>query len=98
MSADNWEWCPQCMAVAEAVKKENSRIADEAYGKVLPDEYDRQRALAEEDIKLEETMREDYELGVDLLGEFKMHFSASCSTCGYSVKFEYKEQTKVEAK
>ena len=97
MSANNWSQCPQCMDVAEAEKAALVAEAAEAYGNVPEDEYTQLRERAEKDITLEDTMREDYELGVNLLGVFRVGFSASCSTCGYRFEFEHEEATR-EAK
>lgn len=93
MSADNWATCPQCLARAEMEKAELAKQAADAYGKMAEDDYAQLRAQSREDIALDPTMREDYELGVDLLGEFSISFSASCSTCGYRFTFERKVET-----
>lgn len=72
-------------------------MADEAYGKVLPDEYDRQRAEAEQEITLDPTLREDYTIGVDEDGAFHISYSGACNECGYSFEHEHTEQTEMEA-
>lgn len=78
MSADNWGVCPKCKETAE------NKIAS-AYGKVSEDEY---LAILNTCKKIEATLREDYELGVDTDGEFSVSYSCHCSKCGF--KFEYK--------
>ena len=80
MSADNWGICPKCKETAE------KNIAS-AYGKVSEEEY-----LAtlnkRKEVENETTLREDYEVGVDIDGEFSVSYSCHCSKCGF--KFEYK--------
>lgn len=95
MSANNWATCPRCLAEAEKTKTALAAEAAAAYGKVPEDEYAQMREQSREDITLDSTMREDYELGVNMLGEFRLSFSASCGTCGYRFEFETTEQTKI---
>ena len=87
MSADNWAICPQCKASKLAVRDENKRKAEESYGKVDAAEYLRLLQVSSIAVKVEETMREDYEIGVDDEGVFHIGYYASCN-CGF--KFEYK--------
>jgi hypothetical protein len=65
----------------------------ELYGNVPVEEYERRKALLGGNEELShETMREDYELGVDDGGWFEMRFSCSCDRCGFRFSFEHSEQ------
>lgn len=85
MGADNWGVCPKCKEIAE------KNIAS-AYGKVSEDEY---LAILDKNKKVETSLREDYEIGVDSDGEFSISYSCHCSKCGF--KFEYKYSQDVSA-
>ncbi len=92
MSANNWTLCPRCMKSVEARKAEDKASVEDAYGVIPSEEYAKRREEAHEDIELDCTMREDYALGMNLLGEFTISFSASCSNCGFHFLYEDKRQ------
>ncbi len=95
MSADNWRVCPRCEILAD----EEQRLAEEGlgdlYGKIQPEEYVREfnkvKFSKETD---KESLREDYEIGLDEDGEFYVIYHCGCSECGF--EFEYKHTEKVE--
>lgn len=95
MSADNWRICPRCKKKAEADYAEEVRRVGEAYGKVPPEEYLRMTRDLQKPPALNETLREDYELGTDKDGEFYVSYSASCSVCKFSHRFKHSEQLNV---
>jgi hypothetical protein len=78
MSADNWATCPRCMANARAEKARQEAEAVAAYGVKSVDEYLKLRELAETDIDLEPTLREDYEISIDDTGTFDVNYRAWC--------------------
>jgi len=74
---------------ADAIAK-----AEKSYGKVSVDEFQKAvktaNALPDEP---DNTLREDYSIGVDLDGMFYVSYACSCSKCGF--KFEFKEEKQV---
>jgi hypothetical protein len=105
MSADNWTECPNCRKKAEAEKLERIEAVAKGYGKVKREKYDQLVAKAAESIKLEQTLREDYELGV-LRGKdfsckrphecvFYIIYSCSCSHCSFEFKHRYEQEVKL---
>lgn len=87
MSASNWTPCPRCSAEKQAEKDRQKKAAQEAYGKVPVEEFDRLRAIADEEVVLETTVREDYEFyGFDE-GKVIASYAASCQSCGLSLTF-----------
>lgn len=43
----------------------------------------------------EDTLREDYEIGVDLRGEFEVRYRCCCGKCGFEFKFRHDEQVTI---
>lgn len=83
MSADNWRVCPKC--------KKTNESKGSLYGKVSEEEYlDSLNQLKVD----EETLREDYEIGIDERGEFYVDYSCRCQTCGFG--FHYKHSQMLE--
>lgn len=71
---------------------------DNAYGKVDQKVYEQMKDAIWNVTTPQDTMRVDYEIGVDESGEFSCWFGVSCEDCGYEFDFKHKEQTKVESK
>ncbi len=89
MSADNWTYCPKCRAEHDtALKKEQKRVAD-LYGKVDVAAFDAARAALKtlEDATPEQTLREDYEIGI-YNGVFSINYGAGCE-CGFRYEFKH---------
>ena len=87
MSADNWTYCPICSTTTE-------EKLGEAYGNLSKEQYDnlRKQLLQKGD---ETTMREDYEIYLAKDGKtVNVSYSCSCSNCGSSFSFDYKQQIK----
>lgn len=97
MSAKNWRVCPKCF------KRDNDardkRIADtkKLYGRVTADEYRDLIKVAEATIDRKESMREDYEIGIDEDGLFYVDYRASCEWCGFTFNHKH-EQSALETK
>jgi hypothetical protein len=89
VSADNWTICPACKAKAEADRASKTEKAAKAYGKVSAEEFHKFNDAAREPIKLQETMREDYELGTDEDGQFEVSYHASCQVCTFKFAFKH---------
>lgn len=82
MSADNWGICPGCIATLDKQHTAAVEAAEKAYGKVPAAEYLKLREAADKKPMLpEESLREDYELGIYRTNEgtmFKISYSARC--------------------
>ncbi|KKN16457.1 hypothetical protein LCGC14_0975660 [marine sediment metagenome] len=96
MSANNWAVCPQCMKNAEETQAENKVAVEASYGVIPSEEYAARREEAHEPIALDCTMREDYEIAMNLLGEFNISYSASCSNCGFRFVHRTNRQVDLE--
>jgi hypothetical protein len=67
--------------------------AAKAYGKIPPLEW--WRALTDKShatITHNETLCEDYEIGMSSSGEFFVGYGCSCSECDFKFSFDQKEQ------
>ncbi len=94
MSADNWRMCPRCEAERQADYAERRARLAKDYGKVPPDEYMTshrllETAIAKEENAVEETLREDYGLGLCGDGKFRISYSGSCEVCGLEHQFKH---------
>jgi len=91
MSADNWAICPKC----EKLEKESINLkrkkADDSYGKVSKEEYEMLNFEASQTPQLHQTLRENYEIGINENGEFMIVYRCSCKTCGFSKNFRHEE-------
>lgn len=96
MSADNWCVCPKCKVNVAKKKAETLRKAQETYGKVPAEEYERMIASARIGVKKNDndTLREDYELGMREDGTFWVSYYASCQKCEF--KYQFKDEHKVD--
>jgi rubrerythrin len=97
MSADNWAKCPKC---ADALEKDRVKRIDDAakqYGKIPQHEWEKLRdAAIKPEAEQEDTLREDYEIGVQSDGNFYVNYSGRCNECGFA--FTYKDEKKVSLK
>jgi hypothetical protein len=86
MSADNYTTCPKCLKRAEVDNnKEANKIAD-AYGKVPMDKYLDLVKNSSKPIKLSDTLREDYDIGMDG-GDLHICYRASCRICDFKALY-----------
>lgn len=94
MGANNWRVCPKCKKDREVRAEELSIEAAEAYGKVSVEEWKSLDAKAKECAQPldSETLREDYEIGMQSDGEFFFDYGCSCSVCGFSHSKKVEEQ------
>ena len=94
MSAESWATCPRCLELLNLEKDKVQDDVEEAYGKVSQEEYQEMVEKARK-FKLTGpgvTLREDYWLGIDNDGEFKIQYRGSCSQCNFLFNFSHKEQ------
>jgi hypothetical protein len=90
MSADNWTKCPHCNRKTEDAKKK----VEETYGKVSAKEYhSRLQELEELQKESEDTLREDYEVGIRE-GEFFVNYSGFCKECNFKFNYNHSEPIK----
>ena len=95
MSAKNWRKCPRCLRQAETERREKLAEAERAYGIVPPARFLRLNEEATAEPVLRDTLREDYEIGVNERGVFEVRYRAECQKCDFG--FEYKAETPAEA-
>lgn len=93
MSADNWTICPRCCEAAEKVKAAKEKKAADAYGKKPMGAYLALQEEAEKPIAIQQTFREDYEVGIDRDGGngFHVRYSGGCRACKLSFEYKYEE-------
>ncbi len=91
MSADNWTICPQCRREAIAEKERLVEECAKAYGKVTPEEWTALTTESHKPLPDLDTLREDYEIGVESSGEFFVSYGCSCLNCEFKYSFRQKE-------
>lgn len=79
MSAENWAQCPRCTKIFEA-----ERLT--LYGNVPEERYPSEVKRVEGAIKAQ-NLREDYEIGIDLEGNFYVKYCGHCAFCGFHYEF-----------
>jgi len=85
MSADNWAVCPNCLEKHNQETTILRKQLEEAYGTMPIDGfYTLKHELDTRPDTIEESLREDYEVGVDGTSVY-VHYSCSCTDCGLSV-------------
>jgi hypothetical protein len=90
MSADNWRICPKCKIKHEENIAANQRRVSESYGKIPSDKYMDAVREIQNPKPLEQTLREDYEQGIDEDGEYSCLYRAGCTVCNFSFTFSTK--------
>jgi ribosomal protein L37E len=98
MSADNWTTCPRCFKRALQDRRNQAQAADDAYGKVPPDEWMRLKEESRMSVPVTDSLREDWEIGVENNGVFKVVYSCSCSVCGFGFDYRHEESAGVNDK
>lgn len=96
MSAKDWVQCPQCLAWEKSRKLAMADEMKDTYGKVPREQYEKLVKEFAMPLNRTETMRVDYEIGVDEKGEFSCWFGVSCENCGYEFRFKHKQQTEIK--
>lgn len=92
MSASNWAMCRNCI---DKYNKEKKRV-DDLYGRVPLEEYKRlTKEIPPNPEVLENSLREDYEIGIDITGKFFVSYLASCENCEFEYRFKRYEDTNI---
>lgn len=92
MSADNWTTCPKCKTKNDKANTKRLSDAEKKYGVIPSDEYRVLIKEAEKPVKLDDTLREDYDINTDHDGLFYVNYSCRCDACGFKHKFRHSEQ------
>ncbi len=91
MSADNWKFCPKCVAGFKSQKQKQTEAAKKQYGKIPSEKYDTLIAaankLTEDDP--EQTLREDYAQGMSESGEYSVEYHCHCTECEFKWSYKY---------
>ncbi len=97
MSADNWDKCPNCKAIADKVSAGLKEKAAKCYGRIPAEDYLELMHKADNPTQLEDTLREDYEVGVNNDGLFEVSYSCRCDKCGFAYSFKESKKVQVPA-
>jgi len=82
--------------MAESKAEDLSKKARAGYGKLTPEAYEALLLESREPIKLDESLREDYEFYLADDGCFTAGYRAECVTCGFAFEFKHEEQVVIE--
>lgn len=90
MGADNWRFCPQCFKRIHEAAAEKLKVARESYGKISLEQFEKNIGVARKRVEVPDTMREDFEAGINENDDFYMFYKARCTKCdfAYSHKLE----------
>lgn len=91
MSADSYSVCPKCSLAAAKSKLDAVAAAELAYETKPAREWERLRRIADSIPEPDQTVREDYEIGLLTSGQFIVTYEGSCSACDFHFKFDHKE-------
>lgn len=91
MSANNWAICPVCKKNQKKKVVIAAKRVAAAYGNVTEDKYLEMKESLSSQPKLENSLREDYELLIDEEGLFSVSYRAICKVCGFNFVYEYQK-------
>lgn len=97
MGADNWTKCPRCRIGEEQRQLDAQSLAEQNYGKVPVAKYEELRRKAKP-VAIDNTLREDYEIGVAPDGRFRVSFEAICQRCGFHFEFMHANAIEIKEK
>lgn len=83
MSAKNWATCPACYKKALAAQTRSKLKLEEAYGRVSIEEFSELQEIANRPIVTNQSLREDYHLGINADQVFELLYKAACQHCDY---------------
>lgn len=103
MSADNWTICPRCKKERKELAEKHRKNFEEGYGKLSREEFiatmkainlisSKLKNSDDHDVeKIENTLREHYEMFTDKDGYFFVSYSCYCEVCSFSYRFKHEE-------
>lgn len=92
MSADNWMVCPKCLQDEEKKREKAIEKTNAQYGKVTAEAFRKAIEKAEHPVALDQTFREDYQIGMSTDGSFMVSYGGYCKQCGFEHSHEHSEQ------
>ena len=98
MSANNWRVCPCCLKRQEEAKAQALAHAERQYGKVPAAEYLALLDKAKATDSPGDTLREDWQIGLNEDGAFFVSYRGYCERCGFEFRFKHDEQVPLEDK
>ena len=92
MSADNWTQCPVCVKRYAAQAAKRIEAAQDMYGKATAAAFIAATEAAERFASsgIDNSMREDYDIGMDDSGVFSVDYRCSCD-CGFRGSYKHSE-------
>lgn len=93
MSAKHWDFCPQCDKSERERHAKLEEALKKSYGKISMEEYEKRKAELAQPLKVGDTLREDYQIGIGANFVFYVLYQCECQECGF--RFEYKHEQKV---
>ena len=91
MSANNWGYCPKCKKERGECIARLKKKAGEKYGKVTPEKYLELLDKADNQAEIIQTLREDYDIYIDVNGNFYIGYIGRCKACGFKHEFKHEE-------
>lgn len=92
MSADNWAICPKCKQLKEKGRESLARKVEESYGKISASEWLEAKEKLDTPTRLEQTLREDYEIGISEDGGFYVRYEGHCRVCDFHYEYQYDDR------
>lgn len=94
MSADNWAQCPRCVKEHHDYLDQRQALVQRSYGTVSAADFLALKATVDQEMatEFENTLREDYQLGIyDEMGthKFFVNYNGRCKTCDFHFQYEY---------
>lgn len=96
MSVDNWTVCPKCKKLAQQAQEEDLQKLLKKYGEIPAIDFmaDLNALNARPKPVQSSTLREDYQISIDINGKFSVNYRARCEICEFSFQFTH-EKTKI---
>ena len=93
--AENWTYCPQCVARAINRRLKATKKVEDQYGKIPYADWRVLQAEAQKPFGIDRTFRENYEVGLsdseeaidgyEVMKTLRIIYRGDCTVCGYSV-------------
>lgn len=91
MSADNWTICPKCKKLVEEKQRKLEEKVVKSYGQIPAEEYMLLLEKSKQPLKIESSLREDYDIGIDE-DDFSVNYRSGCRVCGFSFNYKYAQK------